>query len=286
MTTQAVVNGVLTWVPDLVGLSLVPVVEGAPRVTQAFGVRSITGIVHRGVDLGIPEGTPVRAAATGRVTFARSDSWPWHGALPANYAGVDTSYGGYGNHVVIAHGPREDAAQVSWEISTMYAHLSRPVVDEGQLVSAGQVIGYSDSTGISTGDHLHWELRRGWDRLDPTPYIGGEADEMAEFSDAERAALHEVAEAQIHGQTFYAGSPGRALLIRLMDSFRDLELDGGEPAPKAGTLRRAQDRVLRRLAELIEALGLSREGIAALPEPKYTTLKRLLVDLQERAQEG
>lgn len=87
---------------------------------------------HKGVDIGAPTGTPLYAAASGRVSIARSG---WNG--------------GYGTMVIITHdnGTR-----------TLYAHMSKLSVSTGQYVEKGQVIGAIGSTGRSTGPHLHFEV--------------------------------------------------------------------------------------------------------------------------------
>lgn len=86
---------------------------------------------HSGIDLAAPTGTPVLAANGGPVLFAGWNSW------------------GYGNAVVIGHGP----------FSTLYGHMSSLAVACGNSVSAGQVIGYVGNTGNSSGPHLHFEIR-------------------------------------------------------------------------------------------------------------------------------
>jgi hypothetical protein len=167
--TRAIVNGAIIEVPTLRRLRLDPPAEG--RVTQAFGVRSVTGILHRGIDLAIPEGTPVRNVAAGTVLTTRTGSWTWRGPLPKDYRGVDTAYGGYGNHVVVDHGGFDDMAGARWLVTSMYAHLSKVLVAPGQRVAGGSELGRSGSTGISTGDHLHWEIRRNADPFEPHDYL-------------------------------------------------------------------------------------------------------------------
>ncbi|TSC70680.1 MAG: peptidase M23 family protein [Parcubacteria group bacterium Gr01-1014_49] len=88
-----------------------------------------------GIDLGAARGTPIRAAADGTVIIARSNG-AWNG--------------GYGNYVVITHG---NGSQ------TLYSHMKNAIVSSGQFVSSGQIIGYVGSTGLSTGPHLHFEVR-------------------------------------------------------------------------------------------------------------------------------
>lgn len=95
---------------------------------------------HTGLDFPVPHGTTVRAARAGRVTWA---GW---------------SDGGWGNIVSIAHGSG---------YRTVYAHLSRTAVARGAWVGGGAVVGYVGSTGISTGPHLHFELRLRGASLDP-----------------------------------------------------------------------------------------------------------------------
>ena len=101
---------------------------------------------HSGLDLSAPQGTPILAANSGPVLYAGWNSW------------------GYGNTVVIGHGP----------FSTLYGHMSSTAVACGGSVSAGQVIGYVGSTGNSSGPHLHFEIRYQNQPQDPsqTPGIG------------------------------------------------------------------------------------------------------------------
>jgi murein DD-endopeptidase MepM/ murein hydrolase activator NlpD len=95
---------------------------------------------HTGVDLAAPEGTSVAAANGGNVIFAGWSNW------------------GYGNAIVISHGP----------ILTLYGHLSAIYVGCGQNVSAGQSIGAVGTTGNSSGPHLHFEVRSGDTPTDPS----------------------------------------------------------------------------------------------------------------------
>ncbi|MNX62150.1 Murein DD-endopeptidase MepM [compost metagenome] len=127
----------------------VPQVNPLPgaRLTSDFGVRAkdpVTGKAlvdghHDGYDLAAPMGSPIRAAKTGTVTFVGPR-------------------GGYGNAVVLAH-------PEGW--TTLYGHASRLAVKVGQVVKAGEVIAYVGSTGHSTGPHLHYELRRNGQAVDP-----------------------------------------------------------------------------------------------------------------------
>ncbi|MEN9203773.1 MAG: peptidoglycan DD-metalloendopeptidase family protein [Thermostichus sp. DG_1_6_bins_120] len=98
---------------------------------------------HAGIDFGVPTGTPVRAADRGTVIYA---GW----------------YGGYGNTVILNHGGG---------ITTLYAHNSRLAVGVGQVVQRGQAIAASGSTGLSTGPHLHFEVRVNGQPVDPRRYL-------------------------------------------------------------------------------------------------------------------
>jgi murein DD-endopeptidase MepM/ murein hydrolase activator NlpD len=111
----------------------------AATITDGFGPRGDK--FHPGVDYPTAAGTAVFAARGGRVTWAAW--WP----------------GGYGNLVSVAHGAG---------VRTMYAHLSSVAVRRGQRVSTGSLLGRVGSTGLSTGPHLHFELRLRGAALDPT----------------------------------------------------------------------------------------------------------------------
>ena len=107
------------------------------RITQHFGERSslYRGKPHNGTDLGTPIGTPVFAAADGTV------------AAVGNNDRTATLKYQYGRYIMLNN---------SNNLSTLYAHLSRQIVANGQTVKRGQVIGYSGNTGYSTGPHLHF----------------------------------------------------------------------------------------------------------------------------------
>ncbi|MEM9771459.1 MAG: peptidoglycan DD-metalloendopeptidase family protein [Cyanobacteria bacterium P01_D01_bin.73] len=98
---------------------------------------------HNGLDFGARYGSTIRAAHSGRVIMAK-----W--------------FGGYGNTVIIDRGDG---------ISTLYGHASELYVSNGQTVSAGQAIAAIGSTGLSTGPHLHFEVRINGKPTDPRPYL-------------------------------------------------------------------------------------------------------------------
>ncbi len=75
---------------------------------------------------------------------------------------VEQNYWGYGNMVIVNHG---------YGYKTRYAHMSRFGVDVGQTVKRGQVVGYVGSTGKSTGPHLHYEVLKNDEAIDPMPFF-------------------------------------------------------------------------------------------------------------------
>jgi murein DD-endopeptidase MepM/ murein hydrolase activator NlpD len=110
-------------------------------VTSPFGYR--WGRLHAGIDIGVPYGTPIHAAASGTVVLA---GWT----------------GGYGNYTCIDHGGG---------MATCYGHQSSFAVSSGAQVSQGQVIGYVGNTGHSFGAHLHFEVRINGNPVDPLGYL-------------------------------------------------------------------------------------------------------------------
>lgn len=116
-------------------------------ITSKFGYRlhPVLGVWkgHTGIDIGVSSGSPVYAASGGKVILAQ-----W--------------YGGYGYAVIIDHGSG---------LSTLYGHNSRLLVDAGDRVSRGEIVARSGSTGISTGPHLHFEVRVNGVCKNPMKYL-------------------------------------------------------------------------------------------------------------------
>jgi murein DD-endopeptidase MepM/ murein hydrolase activator NlpD len=117
-------------------------------VVSPFGPRTINGGYenHPGIDIAVPTGTPIHAAAAGTVLLEQPEA----------------SSGGYGNYTCIDHGGG---------LSTCYAHQESFAVSVGQHVSQGQVIGYTDCTGYCFGPHLHFEVRINGQVTDPMAYL-------------------------------------------------------------------------------------------------------------------
>jgi len=113
-------------------------------VVSGFGPR--WGSMHEGIDIAVPAGTPIRAAASGSVVLLQSES----------------GSGGYGNFTCLDHGGG---------LQTCYAHQSSFAVGSSDSVSQGQVIGYVGCTGHCYGDHLHFEVRISGAPTDPLGYL-------------------------------------------------------------------------------------------------------------------
>jgi len=119
-------------------------IPASTTITSRFGPRGSSH--HNGIDVSAPAGTRINAAADGIV---RTSSVGWNG--------------GYGNMIIIDHGDG---------YSTLYAHNSRNRVRVGDRVTAGQHIADVGTTGQSTGNHLHFEIRRNGRAINPLPFFG------------------------------------------------------------------------------------------------------------------
>ena len=139
-------------IPDTESMpSIVPVSLDDGWVSSEFGPRKrhpVTGrknVMHYGIDFAVYTGTPVKAAADGVVTLSGRK-------------------GGYGLIVIIDH---------LNGVETRYAHNSRLKAKEGDSVKKGDIVAYSGSTGVSTGPHLHYEVRVAGKATNPRNYMAG-----------------------------------------------------------------------------------------------------------------
>lgn len=145
---RVAVGGILTLVL-LAGLSGCAIprwpVEGP--MTSPFGIRwrGILPSIHRGVDIRVPTGTPVRAMAPGSVRFAGTMS-------------------GFGQVVWLDHGET---------VMSVYAHLSEIRVEPGQVLDGRPIIGLSGRSGNAEAPLLHFEIWRWGREVDPVPLLGG-----------------------------------------------------------------------------------------------------------------
>ena len=119
------------------------------RLTQGFQVGKK---VHWGVDLAGPKGTPILAAERGVVVYTGS------------------GFRGYGKLVVVEHGT---------EWATLYSHLSKISVKEGQTVQQGQVLGGMGRTGRASGVHLHFEIRKNRQPVNPLALLPQDVSALA-----------------------------------------------------------------------------------------------------------
>jgi murein DD-endopeptidase MepM/ murein hydrolase activator NlpD len=124
---------------------------------------SETPSIHNGRDLWAPTGTPVVAGGKGRVVMARDRMVT-------------------GKTVILEHLPG---------VYTLYYHLDSLLVEEGVVVRAGQEIGTVGSSGLVTGEHLHWELRTGGIPIDPWQYRDRPLLDTTGFSDIMVGSLQE-----------------------------------------------------------------------------------------------
>ena len=123
-------------------LACLPVTGGT--ITSRYGVsESVRDHVHGGIDIAASYGTPIKVVADGKVTYAGP-------------------YGGYGNIVIVDHGNG---------IETYYAHCSKISTSVGKEVTAGDVIASVGSTGNSTGNHCHFEVRVNGTQVNPQNYL-------------------------------------------------------------------------------------------------------------------
>ena len=134
---------------DYIGGVLQWPVPGYTRINSPFGTRihPILNVpkLHTGIDISVPAGKDVVAAGNGKVVTAGN-------------------LGGYGKTVIIDHGGG---------IMTLYAHNSKLLVSAGSNVVKGQKIALVGSTGMSTGPHVHFEVRKNGQYVDPIPYVRG-----------------------------------------------------------------------------------------------------------------
>jgi murein DD-endopeptidase MepM/ murein hydrolase activator NlpD len=128
--------------------TLWPLEGGRGRSTNPFGpaIHPFTKkwYLHKGVDLAFHRGWPVLVTAEGKVVENKFEPM------------------GFGNYIVVRH---------KYGFYTKYAHLDRVYVNEGDTVTQGQRIGVLGSTGLSTGPHLHYEVRIGSQVVDPERYL-------------------------------------------------------------------------------------------------------------------
>lgn len=140
------------------------------RVASGYGYRIHpifkTHKFHSGIDFTAPQGTPIYATGNGTVSLAENGN-------------------GYGNHVIVYHG---------FGYSSLYAHMSRIKARPGQKVKRGELIGYVGSTGTSTAPHVHYEVIKGANKINPINYF------FNDLTEEEYQAIRDIASRE--GQSF------------------------------------------------------------------------------------
>lgn len=145
--------------------------EDLTRMASGFGYRSDPFTkarkMHRGMDFTAPRGTPIYASGDGKVTRA------------------DNNSSGFGKHIRIDHG---------YGYLSLYAHLSKYNVKKGQKVKRGDLIGFVGSTGRSEAPHLHYEVWKDKDRINPINFYYGslsikEFENMLKYANQENQSL-------------------------------------------------------------------------------------------------
>ena len=134
--------------PEIGADPVAPTTPVAGVISSAFGMRAdpfnSLNKFHQGVDIAAPSGTPVKAAAAGKVVFSGQVA-------------------GYGNLIEVDHG-------AGW--LTRYGHNASNLVERGDTVAAGQPIALVGRSGRATGDHVHFEVRRDGKAVDPAQFLG------------------------------------------------------------------------------------------------------------------
>lgn len=131
-------------VPTNLGVTLIRPISGI--ISSRFGIRARDN--HKGLDIAAPKGTAIKAAAAGKVIFSGN--------------GAGHGYSGYGNVVVV---------QSTSSVVILYGHCSEVNCRTGEEVAQGQIIAKVGSTGISSGNHLHFEIRYNGSAINPQNYV-------------------------------------------------------------------------------------------------------------------
>jgi murein DD-endopeptidase MepM/ murein hydrolase activator NlpD len=197
---------------------------------------------HPGIDIRVPEGTPIRSIANGIVTMVKEDR------------------GGYGFYVVIRHPNVPDPQNPSQAtvLHSVYAHLSAQLVTEGQVVNKGQEIGLSGRTGFATGPHLHFQIDRDEAPWHPYwPFTGEEARGAGlTFTQAINAGLHQERLADYTVNPMVYVQSGYAAPTVIAGSQSSARIARAETSSSAKPTQRS----LRSRADEVRAERLARRG--------------------------
>lgn len=183
---MAQVAGWLEALKSIGGFFTMPII-GQP-ITQHFMNPSslYASGYHSGVDINAFRGQPVLAPAYGQITKVGSD-------------------GSYGNFVTMEH---------SEGLTSLFGHLLNAAVAGGEKVRQGQTVGYADNTGYSFGDHLHWEVRRNGNLIDPLSMIGQGSGNFAGMDPT--SPMYDISNMRVHGLTAPAAAAALPAYVRDM----------------------------------------------------------------------
>ena len=217
------------------------------------------GKLHRAIDLRAAVGTPVYAAEDGTVDWVQA----WNGHSTSG----DQSYG---NLVRIRH-----ADYNGGKLQTLYAHLQRVTVKNGQAVREGEVIGYSGNTGNSTGPHLHFEVRLNGARCNPLNWLDDDFSvarstvRLGSYTSVKRPATALVAGAELHLQRvpLYVSSTAVSAAGTVSGTYY---VWSAEPADGRVRITNAADRV-GQAGQVTGWISVSDAGVQTQPADKPGT---------------
>ena len=217
------------------------------------------GKLHRAIDLRAAVGTPVYAAEDGTVDWVQT----WDGRSTSG----DQSYG---NLVRIRH-----ADYNGGKLQTLYAHLQRVTVKNGQAVREGEVIGYSGNTGNSTGPHLHFEVRLNGTRCNPLNWLDDDFSvarstvRLGSYTSVKRPATALVPGAELHLQRvpLYVSSTAVSAAGTVSGTYY---VWSAEPADGRVRITNAADRV-GQAGQVTGWISVSDAGVQTQPADKPGT---------------
>lgn len=204
----------------------------AGRATSRFSesrLHPILNIVrpHHGVDYGAPHGTPVKAAGDGVV---KERGW----------------VGGYGNTVVIQH---------DGGLESLYAHLSgyAPGLHPGQKMRQGQLIGFVGSTGLATGPHLDFRLRKNGEFIDPEKFVGSRAAPVSPGLKKEFEKTLAIERACLDGERKIENYSPDSIIAPVLASFEESRVAEAQKLQRESRQERFRRKLLERKAALRNA---------------------------------
>ncbi len=205
---------------------------------------------HPGIDIAIPEGTPIQAIAGGIVERSDYDA------------------GGYGNFIVVKHPNVPDPSNPSktTTLYSVYAHLSASLVTKGDIVRKGEEIGASGSTGFASGPHLHFQMDRAEAPWHPYwPFTGGEARQAGlSMTQAVNSGLHRdrgleyTVNPMLFVQSYQSGAPAQNFVVKAASS---------SSARRMTTQDRREARLAKRAVTTVATISIATPAPTPAPAP-------------------